>query len=342
MTFAVLTINTTFSATMEDVYTNPDETHSFTFASGAEASFQVLDSDDAIFDDIGPNDTNQIVGPDSAIFLKSTPVASRAKFTVTPDNGDPSFTVYVVFENSTANDDFSPLNTLDYALVSETPMIAGVNYSVSNHNSDGTVDYSNFSNLLACFAAGTRIATPQGEVAVEALAIGDEVLTAAGQVVPVRWLGRQSVTRATAGLRCQPVRLRAGALGDGVPHSDLTVTADHGMVIDGLLINAAALVNGTSIDWVPMADLPDSFTVYHVETEAHDVILAEGAPAETFIDYIGRQAFDNAAEYLALYGAERIIFEMQTPRISSARLLPGAIRRRLGLADPAAAVSDAG
>ncbi|SNS68649.1 Hint domain-containing protein [Antarctobacter heliothermus] len=144
-----------------------------------------------------------------------------------------------------------------------------------------------------CFAAGTLIATDTGEVPVESLHIGDEVLTADGRRVPVKWLARQSLPRQVMRLASHLVRIRAGALGDGLPYSDLTVTADHGMILDGHVINASALVNGSTIDWVPMRELPDTFTVYHVETEHHDVILANGAPAETFIDYRDRRAFDN-------------------------------------------------
>ena len=73
-------------------------------------------------------------------------------------------------------------------------------------------------------------------------------------------------------------------------------------------------------------------TVYRVKTENHEMILANGVPAETFIDYVGRAAFDNHAEYLDLYGCERLIPEMPAPRISTARLLPEAIRARLGIA----------
>ena len=131
----------------------------------------------------------------------------------------------------------------------------------------------------------------------------------------------------------QPVRICAGALGGGLPHTDLVVTADHGMVIDGLVINAAALVNGSSIDWEPPEQMQEAFTVYHVETENHDVILANGAQTETFIDYAGRQAFENYSEYLERYGAERIIPEMDRPRISSRRLVPTVIKARLGIVD---------
>lgn len=181
--------------------------------------------------------------------------------------------------------------------------------------------------FTVCFAPGTAIATPEGAVAVEALSIGDPVLTADGRTVPVKWVGRQ--TRAPLFQRIRMIRVAAGALGDGLPLRDLVLTADHALLIDGLLINAGALVNGTTI--TELRDLPERVTVYHIETEAHDVILAEGTPTETFIDYAGRQAFDNYAEYVALYGADRAIAENPAPRISSARMLPAALCARLGI-----------
>ncbi|WP_421904701.1 Hint domain-containing protein [Mameliella sp.] len=180
--------------------------------------------------------------------------------------------------------------------------------------------------IPACFAEGTGIAAPEGVRAVEALRIGDRILTADGRTVAVKWIGRQTVVKWSGVGHVQPVVIRAGALGENVPFADLTVTADHGMVLDGHVINASALVNGGSIDWVPAADLPATFTVYHVETEAHDVILANGAPAETFIDYAGRRVFDNFDEYEALYGEDRSIPEMTHPRVSSARHLPVSIQ----------------
>ena len=181
--------------------------------------------------------------------------------------------------------------------------------------------------FTVCFAPGTAIATPEGTVAVEALSIGDPVLTADGRTVSVKWVGRQ--TRAPLFQRIRMIRVAAGVLGDGLPLRDLVLTADHALLIDGLLINAGALVNGTTI--TELRDLPERVTVYNVETEAHDVILAEGTPAETFIDYAGRQAFDNYAEYVALYGADRPIAENPAPRISSARMLPAALCARLGI-----------
>ncbi len=197
-------------------------------------------------------------------------------------------------------------------------------------STDGVISLAN----VYCFAEGTGVATPSGETPVEHLKIGDLVRTADGREVAAIWIGRQTLSRNLAGERAQLVRIAAGSLGN---HRDLFVTADHGMVLDGLVINASALVNGDSINWVAMSETPEVQTVYHVETAAHDVILANGAACETYLDIPGRRAFDNYQEYLDLYGAERIIPEMDRLRISSRRLLPEAIRARLGIGEEAIA-----
>ncbi|MFT5799098.1 MAG: hypothetical protein ACI9PY_003814 [Ascidiaceihabitans sp.] len=189
----------------------------------------------------------------------------------------------------------------------------------------------NETNFVMCFGAGTQIAAPNGDIKVEDLVIGDDILTADGQTVPVKWVGRKTVQKLFAGATMEPVRINAGALGNDLPHADLTVTGDHGMVIDDYVINASALVNGTTINWVPRDELAARITYYHIETDAHDVILANGAPSETFVDAVSRKNFDNYAEYLDLFGAERLIPEMKMCRITSARLLPEAIQARLAI-----------
>lgn len=184
--------------------------------------------------------------------------------------------------------------------------------------------------ITPCFLAGTRIAGAEGDRNVEDLRIGDRILTEDGRAVAVKWIGRKLIRSIFTPPTCfLPVRVRAGALGGGLPHADLLLTADHGLMIDGLLCNAGALVNGITIDLVPPAQIGESYTVYHVETEGREVILANGAAVETFVDYVTRRAFDNHAEYVALYGDERVIGEMPCPRIASARLLPPLIRARL-------------
>lgn len=183
---------------------------------------------------------------------------------------------------------------------------------------------------VICFMADTLIATPEGPAAVETLSIGDLVLTAEGRAEPVRWVGRQTVSTVFADpLRVLPIRVRAGALGGNLPLRDLLVSPDHALMLDGVLVQAGALLNGTTIS--REAAVPTVFTYYHVELADHSLLLAEGVPAETFVDNAERMAFDNWAEHAALYGTGTPLAEMDVPRAKSARQLPSALRRRLQL-----------
>lgn len=217
---------------------------------------------------------------------------------------------------------FSGINSEIHVYMTQAPVAAPDPLSITSQS------------FTVCFAAGTAIETPYGSTAVEALSIGDMITTQDGRAVPVKWIGRQTLLRAFTPVdRFEPVRVSAGALGGGLPHTDLVLTADHALIIDGLAVNAGALVNGTTITRVPSSELPERVTYYHIETAAHDTILANGAAAETFVDYIGRRVFDNHAEYVALYGDEPVIAEMTLPRVSSRRQLPADLRARFGISD---------
>lgn len=179
-----------------------------------------------------------------------------------------------------------------------------------------------------CLLAGTRIGTPDGEKAIESLAIGDMVLLHGGGAAPVRWVGVQTVsTRFADPLRVQPIRIKAGALAEGVPSRDLLSSPDHAFLVGGVLVQAAALVNGVSI--MRETAMPEVFAYYHVELADHSLILAENTPAETFVDNVDRLAFDNWAEHEALYGGEAAISEMELPRAKSVRQVPAALRASL-------------
>ncbi|MHC2105720.1 Hint domain-containing protein [Methylobacterium sp. CM6246] len=130
-----------------------------------------------------------------------------------------------------------------------------------------------------CYCTGTRILTEHGEVAVENLRVGQRVVTASGPLRPIRWIGTRRYPGSTAPRADRPVRITAGALADGIPFRDLWVSPDHALHLDGLLVAAGHLVNGRSITrGEAVADL----TYWHVELDAHDLLLAEGAPAESF------------------------------------------------------------
>ena len=93
------------------------------------------------------------------------------------------------------------------------------------------------------------------------------------------------------------------AIDGKAPYSDLYVSPAHAIYIDGILIRASDLVNGVTI----VADAkPESLslTLLHIELDTHDAILAEGLAVESFRhDNPHAQAFDNADEYVRLYGS---------------------------------------
>jgi hypothetical protein len=185
----------------------------------------------------------------------------------------------------------------------------------------------NQSQEAFCFVEGTFISTPEGDRLVETLNVGDLVCTASGDPVPVKWVGRMTVPfPALMPEKLAPIVIGAGALGEDLPTHDLHVSADHGLIVDGYVINASALVNHSTICFKSAAK---PFTYHHIETENHDMILANGTPAETFIDATGRKDFDNYDEYLELYGEERAIREMPMPRILATRMLPVAVKARV-------------
>jgi hypothetical protein len=154
-----------------------------------------------------------------------------------------------------------------------------------------------------CYLHGTRIATPGGEVPIETLQPGDAVLTRFGGVQRIKWIGRQNYARRfiqnnPAQL---PVRIRAGALGPGIPRRDLFISPGHSMLLGGQLILARALVNGVTIT---QQEAPELVQYVQLEFAAHDCVLAEGAWSESYADAPGqRDSFHNAAAFYAAFPA---------------------------------------
>ena len=142
-----------------------------------------------------------------------------------------------------------------------------------------------------CFLPGTQIMTPDGERSVETLAPGDLVLTLSGAARPILWIGTGK-TRATRGRRnaATPIIVCKGAFAPNVPNRDLRVTKGHSFYLDGVLIPAEYLVNHRSVLW---DDRAQDITVFHIELETHDILLANGAPAESYRDDGNRWLFSN-------------------------------------------------
>ncbi|WP_158933323.1 Hint domain-containing protein [Acidisphaera sp. S103] len=165
------------------------------------------------------------------------------------------------------------------------PLTSAISLVIVSDGNGGT-------DIVPCFVAGTRIATPSGSVTVEALQTGDLVRTASGDVRPVRWIGCRTIdpARHPAPGQVQPIRIAAGAFAEGVPSRTLRLSPDHAVLLHGLLIPIKLLRNDASV--TREIDCR-SVTYYHVELDAHDILLAEGLETESYLDTGNRAMFEN-------------------------------------------------
>jgi len=186
--------------------------------------------------------------------------------------------------------------------------LAGRSASAQQNPNQGPGQNPGQKGQNGCFLPGTRIKTPEGETSIEELRIGDKVLTDSGEAKPIKFIGRRWFLRERPGPWKKgegPVKISRFAIDGKAPHSDLYITPEHAIYIDGILIPARNLVNGVTI----VADAkPEilSVTLFHIELDTHEAIVAEGLAVESFrLDNQLTHAywFDNADEYVRLYGS---------------------------------------
>ena len=154
-----------------------------------------------------------------------------------------------------------------------------------------------FSVTPACFRSGTRIRTARGDVAVEALRVGDEVETVHRGHQPVRWIGHRTIDCADwpDPRLVWPVRVAADAFGPGLPARPLDLSPDHAVYVDDVLVPVRCLIDGDAVRQQPVTTV----AYYHVELDSHEILLAEGMPVETYLECGGRARFDAGTAPLA-------------------------------------------
>ena len=256
-------------------------TSPITFASGASASLQF---DLAAFPATGGTFNNTVAGFAVGDTLDLRGLTFNNATTATL-NGN-SLTV----TNGSATDTLTLSNP------------GGTSFATSA-DSGGATDVT-----VVCFVTGTLIRTTRGDRAVEGLVVGDTVVTASGATRPVRWIGHRAIACGAQAVPSDfwPVRIRAGAFGVGacgaaMAERHLFLSPGHPVLVghggDEVLVPVMCLINGTSVARVPR----DHVTYWHVELDAHDILLAEGLPAESFLDLGNRSWFgeDAAADGLA-------------------------------------------
>jgi hypothetical protein len=155
----------------------------------------------------------------------------------------------------------------------------------------GSLQFYSIGNVVSCFTPGTKIVTPRGEVLIENLQVGDQVVTRDSGAQVIRWIGSRRITRdelrQDASLR--PILITAGALGYGLPEQDMMVSRQHRMLFSGsraellfgtdeVLVRAAHLLDMPGVSVATVEDV----TYIHLLFDKHEVILANGAWSESF------------------------------------------------------------
>ena len=158
-------------------------------------------------------------------------------------------------------------------------------------NISGRTNYSEIEQIIMCFTPGTMIATDKGEVAVESLKPGMRVFTRDNGLQKLRWAGRRDLTRAELAARPEfnPVLIRQGALGRGLPDRDMLVSPNHRMLITSDLAavmfdDREVLVAAKHLTMMEGVDIvqADSVSYIHLMFDHHEVILGDGTWTESF------------------------------------------------------------
>ena len=190
----------------------------------------------------------------------------------------------------------------DLTLVSNLDLPVGLTgpFTTATDGNGGTlINLGGTLDNVECFAAGTRLLTPHGECPVETLKPRDGVVTLAGVVRPIEWVGHRHIgcRRHPDPRLVSPVRVRAGAFGPGLPQRDVLLSPDHAVFFEDVLIPIKYLINGTTIAQMPTREV----VYYHIELDRHDVLLAEGLPAESDLDIGNRMRLANAGRMVTLH-----------------------------------------
>ena len=159
-----------------------------------------------------------------------------------------------------------------------------------------SVSTSNGAQILenpVCFTRGTLIETVAGPVPVEQLAAGDMLRTMDHGFQPVRLVCSTACDSIDLQLRpaIRPVRITAGALGNGLPRRDLLVSPQHRMLIcsriaERMFGTTEVLIPAIRLTALPGVFIDESVTeveYFHVLLDDHEVIFAEGAPSESLL-----------------------------------------------------------
>lgn len=169
-------------------------------------------------------------------------------------------------------------------------------WAVGNNN--GEFDFSDSYAAAVCFGSGTLIDTPTGPRAVETLSPGDLVTTRDHGASEVLWRSVRTLSGEELAQHpnLRPVRIKAGALGPNRPNRDLIVSPQHRVLVASHIARRMVGSEEVLVPAIRLTGLPGitqvraerGVTYHHFLCSQHEVVFAEGLPAESF--YPGPQA----------------------------------------------------
>lgn len=261
--------------------------------SGNSTTMTVIDDDP----DLNDEDTNPpvLTGPVAGVPGSAAGQIIELSYSYELTGSDGStIIIYAIDVETTTPTDYS----ID-GVVASAPLVPGVTYTVTNVY-DGLASQANppYEQLVPCFTKGTLIETPGGPLPIEILRVGDRVMTEDHGPQEIRWIGERHLCAAALAAQpnLRPIRIRAGALGQGLPYSDLTVSPQHRMLVRSniarrMFDSHEVLIAAKHLTALPGIDERTDareVTYLHMLFDRHEVVFANGAASESF--YTGAQA----------------------------------------------------
>ena len=246
-------------------------------------------------------------GPDDQYFFiggPSTPLRFWGGSSITLTGG---LKPYNVFWLSTGEARILTNKTINGTIIANNDILSTMSGTINggvyslrgNISINGGNISPSFPGPIVCYAAGTKILTKAGYVAIEELNTGDEIVargnirhgricSAKASLKPIVWIGSFEVN--TASKNTMPICIKANAFGD-MPTEDLYVSPNHKMILNNREISAKDLINGTTIVQEYGSDI---VTYYHLELPNHSAIIANGVLAESYLDVKNRSVFQKS------------------------------------------------
>lgn len=211
-----------------------------------------------------------------------------------PDDSD-TITLENVNKNDVSQVTYPDADHVTFTLNNGSTITLNV-VGIGNYGYELSSDPNGNLTFEICFLAGTMVETADGFRAIETINIGHLVMTYDPKTQrkiarPVTWIARQNkivntnLTKDEAGY---PVRILKNALANNIPDKDLLITSEHCLFLNGKLVPVRMLVNGYSIFYDTTIT---NYEYFHIETDEHSILIADGTLAESYLDTGNRHLF---------------------------------------------------